>query len=198
MKIINKLIIVIVLFFQISTLYSNENEKIIPLRILGNSDAKIIIEEYASMSCGHCASFHNKYLSEIREKYIDTGKAKLIFNDFPLDRSAMFGSMVSQCMNDKQFFPVISRLFQKQLEWVQSDDIVQAIYKVLKPLGIKEEKIISCLENTEINKKRWDNLLEARKFAMDKKNVESTPTFFINGQKVEGKFDINTLNETLK
>ena len=198
MKIIIKLISVLILYFQVNSSFSNESENILPKRILGNPEATIVIEEYASLSCGHCANFHNESLPEIQEKYIDTGKVKLIFNDFPLDMSAMIGSMVAQCMNDQQFFPVINRLFKRQIEWVQSENIYKGLYKVLKPLGIEEKKILSCLENTELNKKRWDYLLESRKIAMDIKKVEATPTFFVNGKIIEGKFDINTLNEIIK
>ena len=70
-----------------------------------------------------------------------------------------------------------------------------AIYDILKPLGIKEEKVMSCLENNEENKMRWQYIAEARKIAMDERNIESTPTFFVNGNKIEGKFDINTMKE---
>ena len=117
MNIFIKICLTILLFFQVSISISQE-EILIPKRILGDPNAEITIEEYASMSCGHCANFHNETLTEIKKKYIDNGKAKLIFNDFPLDRTAMIGAMVSQCMNKGQFFPVINRLFQKQRDWV--------------------------------------------------------------------------------
>ncbi len=180
--------------------YSNTEEQSQPLpgRVLGNDNAEIIIEEYASMSCGHCANFHNNTLSDIKEKYIDTGKAKLIFNDFPLDRSAMLGSMITQCMNDEQFFPVLNRLFQKQNEWTQSENILESIFLILKPLGLEQSKILACIEENDINKNRWKSLLAGREFAMKTKNVEATPTFFINGKIVNGKFNLDKLEEILK
>ena len=190
------LFIFIVLFSN----YSNAEDKIQPLpgRVLGNDNAKIIIEEYASMSCGHCANFHNNTLPDIKLKYIDTGKAKLIFNDFPLDRSAMLGSMITQCMNDEQFFPVLNRLFQKQNEWTQSENILESIFHILKPLGLEKSEILACIEENDINKNRWKSLLAGREFAMKTKNVEATPTFFINGKIVNGKFDLDKLEEILK
>jgi len=157
-----------------------------------------IIEEYASMSCGHCASFHNNNLDKIKKEFIDTGKAKLIFYDFPLDRGAMIGSMITQCMNDKQFFPVLNRLFQKQTEWTQSDNILESINTVLNPLGLDKNRILSCLEENEENQNRWKSLLAGRKYAIDIKGVEATPTFFVNEKKVEGKFDIKKLKELIK
>ena len=180
------------------SVFSEDTAKPLPGRTLGEEAAQIIIEEYASMSCGHCASFHNNYLDKIKKEFIDTGKAKLIFYDFPLDRGAMIGSMITQCMNDKQFFPVLSRLFQKQTEWTQSDNILESINTVLNPLGLDKNRILSCLEENEENQNRWKSLLAGRKYAIDIKGVEATPTFFVNEKKVEGKFDIKKLKELIK
>jgi len=194
------LIHIIFIIFILSPLsaFSDETSKPLPGRVLGDENATIIIEEYASMSCGHCANFHNKTIKDIKKEFIETGKAKLIFNDFPLDRGAMFGSMITQCMNDEQFFPVLNRLFQKQSQWTQSDNILNSINDILKPLGLEESTILSCIEETPVNQERWKSLLAGRKYAIDIKGVEATPTFFVNGKKVEGKFNIDTLRELLK
>tara|TARA_B100000676_G_scaffold141704_1_gene140415 strand:+ start:1564 stop:2157 length:594 start_codon:yes stop_codon:yes gene_type:complete len=173
-------------------------EELLSARVLGIENAPIIIEEYASMSCGHCASFHIQTLPEIKKKYIDTGRAKLLFRDFPLDRTAMLGSMVTQCMNEKQFFPVLNRLFQKQPEWTQSEDILESIFKTLQPLGIEKPMLLSCLEDNETNKNRWKLLLAGRDYAAKQKGVDATPTFFVNGKKVEGRFDIKKLNSLIE
>ena len=180
------------------SVFSEDTAKPLPGRTLGDQTAQIIIEEYASMSCGHCASFHNNNLDKIKKEFIDTGKAKLIFYDFPLDRGAMIGSMITQCMNDKQFFPVLSRLFQKQTEWTNSDNILESINTVLNPLGLDKNRILSCLEENEENQNRWKSLLAGRKYAIDIKGVEATPTFFVNEKKVEGKFDIKKLKELIE
>ena len=106
--------------------------------------------------------------------------------------------MITQCMNDKQFFPVLNRLFQKQTEWTQSDNILESINDILAPLGLDKQRILSCLEENDINQNRWKSLLAGRKHAIDVKGVEATPTFFVNGEKVEGKFDIKKLNQIIK
>ena len=178
--------------------FADETSKPLSGRVLGNADAKIIIEEYASMSCGHCASFHNNDLKGIKKEYIDKGAAKLIFYDFPLDRGAMIGSMITQCMNDDQFYPVLNRLFQKQAEWTRSDDIMKSISEILQPLGLEKATILSCLEETTENQERWKSLLAGRKYAIDIKGVEATPTFFVNGKKFEGKFNLKNLKKILK
>ncbi len=197
MKIFTRILILFSLTFPMYA-FSEDSSEPLPGRTLGNDSAQIIIEEYASMSCGHCASFHNNSLDKIKKEFIDTGKAKLIFYDFPLDRGAMIGSMITQCMNDKQFFPVLSILFQKQIEWTQSDNLLESINNILAPLGLDKERILSCLEENEINQNRWKSLLAGRKYAIDVKGVEATPTFFLNGEKIEGKFDIKKLKELLK
>ena len=197
MKIFTNILFLLIIMFPISV-FSEDTIKPLPGRILGDEAAQIIIEEYASMSCGHCASFHNNNLDKIKKEFIDTGKAKLIFYDFPLDRGAMIGSMITQCMNDKQFFPVLSRLFQKQTEWTQSDNILESINTVLNPIGLDKNRILSCLEENEENQNRWKSLLAGRKYAIDIKGVEATPTFFVNDKKVEGKFDIKKLKELIK
>ena len=197
MKIFTNILFLLIIIFPVSV-FSEDTTKPLPGRTLGDETAQIIIEEYASMSCGHCASFHNNYLDKIKKEFIDTGKAKLIFYDFPLDRGAMIGSMITQCMNDKQFFPVLNRLFQKQTEWTQSDNILESINTILNPLGLDKNRILSCLEENEENQNRWKSLLAGRKYAIDIKGVEATPTFFVNEKKVEGKFDIKKLKELIK
>lgn len=196
MKFFINIIIALILLFKGVYTYSFADE-VIPERILGDPTAKIIIEEYASLSCGHCANFHNEALVEIKKEYIDTGKAKLIFHDFPLDRTAMIGSMITQCMEEGQFFPVLSRLFKKQMDWVQSEDILKAIYLTLKPLGIEENKITSCLTDNTGNQERWKALLKSRKIAMEEREIEATPTFFVNGKRIKGKFNLQSLEENI-
>ena len=110
----------------------------------------------------------------------------------------MIASMITQCMNDDQFFPVLSRLFKKQAEWTRSDDIMKTISSILIPLGLEESTILSCLEETPQNQERWKSLLAGRKYAIDIKGVEATPTFFVNGNKVEGKFNLKNLKKILK
>tara|TARA_B100001142_G_C14187253_1_gene598540 strand:+ start:287 stop:880 length:594 start_codon:yes stop_codon:yes gene_type:complete len=197
MKSLIKIIFIIFLALPFAS-FADETSKPLSGRVLGNADAKIIIEEYASMSCGHCASFHNNDLKGIKKEYIDKGAAKLIFYDFPLDRGAMIGSMITQCMNDDQFYPVLNRLFQKQAEWTRSDDIMKSISEILQPLGLEKATILSCLEETTENQERWKSLLAGRKYAIDIKGVEATPTFFVNGQKFEGKFNLKNLKKILK
>ena len=104
---------------------AQDEEELLSARVLGIENAPIIIEEYASMSCGHCASFHIQTLPEIKKKYIDTGRAKLLFRDFPLDRTAMLGSMVTQCMNEKSAPLWFKKLYKSSICEIDNPPVEQ-------------------------------------------------------------------------
>lgn len=194
------LIYIIFILFPLTT-FSNETSKPLPGRVLGDASANIIIEEYASMSCGHCANFHNKTFKAIKEEFIDTGKAKLIFHDFPLDNRARLASLISQCMKNKeQFFDVLGALFLKQTDWSQADwksqdEMIDSFYNVLKIVGLDRDSIKSCVDpDSQEVQERWAALETGARYAMDVKGVESTPTFFINGKLVS----IRELSEKIR
>jgi protein-disulfide isomerase len=153
---------------------------------LGDRDAPNTLVEYASLSCVHCANFHNKELPAIKSQLIDKGKLKYIYKDFPLDLPAMLVAMVSNCYTGSQYFEILKSLFRKQKKWVDSSDNNKQLYislhSILREHGISLEKITSCAEDTEANKQKWDSILATR-LNGQKKGVSSTPTFFLNGKK---------------
>ena len=164
--------------------------------ILGDIEAPNILVEYASLSCIHCANFHNRKLPEIKEKLINTGKLKYIYKDFPLDMPAMLGSMVTNCYRGEQFHTVLNSLFKNQKKWVTAadnkEDLLEAFHKILKQHGISLEKIKVCTEENEANKSKWDFILSSR-LEGQKLGVNSTPSFFLNGNKLEGSVDLQML-----
>ena len=165
---------------------------------LGDKNAPNILVEYASLSCVHCANFHNKELPAIKSQLIDKGKLKYIYKDFPLDLPAMLAAMVSNCYSGPQYFEILKSLFRNQKKWVvYSNDkkqLYSSFYSVLKEHGISLKKINSCTEETEDNKQKWDNILATRLDAQ-KKGVNSTPTFFLNGKKLEGLVDLEKIEQ---
>ena len=165
---------------------------------LGKTDAPNILIEYASLSCVHCANFHNKQLPVIKSQLIDKGKLKYIYKDFPLDLPAMLASMVSNCYTGVQYFEILNSLFRNQKKWVVNSDNKKQLYislhSILKEHGITLDKINSCTEESEKNKKKWDMLLATR-LAGQKKGVSSTPTFFLNGKKLEGLVDLKKIEQ---
>ncbi len=164
--------------------------------ILGSFNAPNTLVEYASLSCVHCANFHNKKLPEIKEKLIKTGKLKYIYRDFPLDLPAMLAAMVTNCYEGEQFHTTLNSLFRNQKKWVTAssnkEELLNAFYQILKQHGISLEKIKTCAEENEYNKKKWDSILASR-LEGQKLGVSSTPSFFLNGKKLEGAVDLKVL-----
>ncbi len=148
----------------------------------GSEDAKVIIVEYASMTCPHCARFHTNVYPQLKEKYIDTGKVRLIMREFPLDRLALAAIMLARCAEKSQFFPMINVLYKEQATWKSSKDPATELFKIAKQAGFTEEKFNSCLNNKEVAQGVLDVMNKGR----DTFKVSSTPTFFINGQKLNG------------
>jgi protein-disulfide isomerase len=167
---------------------------------LGKEDAPNILIEYASLSCVHCANFHNKQLPAIKSQLIDKGKLKYIYKDFPLDLPAMLASMVSNCYSGIQYFQILKSLFRNQKKWVVSSDnkkqLYASLHSVLREHGISLDKINSCTEESEGNKKKWDMILATR-LTGQKKGVSSTPTFFLNGKKLEGLVDLKKIEQSI-
>lgn len=193
-KILFLLLIAVVFFMQ--NINAKENISPLPERYLGNADAPNIIIEYASLSCVHCANFHIQNFDAIKEKYIDTGKVKFIFRDFPLDLPAMIASMVSQCQSNEGYFSVLTTLFKNQKLWAPSKDVKKSIAKVLKQYGIDDEDIESCVTENETNTKRWKAILDSRVKGQEL-GVSSTPAFFVNNKKIQGTLDISILSKII-
>ena len=164
--------------------------------ILGNLNAPNTLIEYASLSCVHCANFHNQKLPEIKEKLIKTGKLQYIYRDFPLDMPAMLAAMVTNCYEGKQFHTILNSLFRNQKKWVNAssnkEELLNTFHEILKQYGISLEKITTCAEENEDNKKKWDSILASR-LEGQKLGVNSTPSFILNGKKLQGSVDIKVL-----
>lgn len=153
--------------------------------VLGNAEAPITIFEYASLTCPHCAEFDKETLPKVKSEWIDPGKAKLVFRDYPLDQFALKAAMVARCAPPDKFFDFIDVLFQNQANWAGAgspDAITQALSRIARLGGIGEDKFNSCINDKALN----DRILNERLVAQQQYGVESTPTFFINGKQVVG------------
>ena len=201
----NKLFIRLFLVLLVSfvSLFSyTENNLVDNLNKLGDKNAENILVEYASLSCVHCANFHNNELPEIKKNLIDSGKLKFIYKDFPLDKSAMQASMIAHCFSGDQYFEVLSSLYRNQKKWVSEADnsgnFYNSLHSILKIHDITLEKVINCIDTDKgINQKKWDSILSTR-LEGQKIGVNSTPTFFLNGKKIEKPVNYDTLNKLIK
>jgi protein-disulfide isomerase len=151
--------------------------------VMGNPDAPNVIVEYASMTCPHCANFYTNVFPDVKEKYIDTGKARFVFREFPLDGLAIAASMLARCVEDDRFYPLIDGLFETQETWaVPGEDGKQKLLLIAKQAGFSQEAFDKCLADKEL----FDKIVAVRKKAHEEYGVDSTPSFFVNGKRLEG------------
>jgi len=162
-------------------------------RILGNPDAPITIIEYASLTCPHCAHFTNDVLPEIKKEWIDTGKAKLVLRDFPLDEPALRAAMIARCAPPDRYYAFADTFFATQEKWVRTADYHDALARLAKLGGMSKDEFDACLKNTELENK----IVEGRLTASKDLEVTSTPTFFINGTKLTGAPTAEEFNKQL-
>jgi len=155
----------------------------LPDLVLGNADAPITVVEYASMTCGHCAHFHTTVFPTLKEKYVDTGKVRFIMREFPLDNLAAAASMLARCAGDGKTFPLISVLFAKQDDWAfVKGDPRPELLKFAKQAGFTQESFEKCLTDQKL----LDDIAAIRSRAAETFGVNATPTFFVNGKKLNG------------
>jgi protein-disulfide isomerase len=155
----------------------------LPDLVVGKADAPITVVEYASMTCGHCAHFHNTVFPTLKEKYIDTGKVRFIMREFPLDNLAAAASMLARCAGEGKALPLISALFAKQDDWAfVKGDPRPELLKFAKQAGFTQESFEKCLTDQKLR----DDISSIRSRAADTFGVNATPTFFVNGKKLNG------------
>jgi protein-disulfide isomerase len=162
-------------------------------RVLGNPDAPITIVEYASLTCPHCAHFANDVLPELKKKWIDTGKVKLVLRDFPLDEPALRAAMIARCAPPDRYYAYVDTFFAAQDKWIMARDYREALARLVKLGGMGKEEFDSCLKNTALENK----IVEGRLIASKEFDVNSTPTFFINGTKFTGAPTLEEFDKAL-
>ena len=161
---------------------------------LGPADAKVTIIEYASLTCSHCATFHKDTYPKLKERYIDTGKVRFTLREFPLDPLATAGFMLARCEGESKYYPITDLLFDTQRTWAFVDKPLDALQQMLKQAGFSQEKFESCLRDQKL----YEAVNAVRKRGEEKFKVNSTPTFFINGQRHGGSLSIDELEKIIK
>ena len=160
---------------------------------LGAADAPVTIVEYASMTCPHCARFHTDDLPGIREAYIDTGKVRLVFSEFPLDRLALAAAKVARCGGEERFFAFIGLMFDGQREWAGAEDPIAALRRLAKVGGLGAAEFDACLVDEALEQGILKKSLEAT----ETHEIKSTPSFVINGELLVGQLTAAKLGEII-
>lgn len=166
----------------------------LPDQILGKADAPVTIIEYASMTCGHCATFHTETMPYLKEKYIDTGKVRLIFREFPLDPVAYAGALLARCAGEGRYFPIVDLLFKQQKVWAYSEKPEAALFETVKQAGFTQDTFNACLQDQAA----YAALQKERQRASQQFSIDSTPTFFINGRIERGAMSTAQVDKVLQ
>lgn len=176
----------------------------LPEMIMGADNAPVIIVEYASMTCSHCANFQENTFPELKKRYIDTGKVRYIFREFPLDALALDASLLARCIgkDDKnKYFTLIDALFAQQRQWALPDPSRKphpalrnsALLAIAKQVGFTEKTYNECVTNQQI----MDGVGNGLERAVKQFKVQSTPTFFINGTQHAGALSIEEMSKLI-
>ena len=161
---------------------------------IGKADAPCTIIEYASMTCPHCAQFHNAVLPRIKEKYIDTGKVRFIMREFPLDTLAVAASMLTRCAGGEKTIPLLGVFFAKQEDWAfERANQIPGLFKIAQQAGFTKDSFDKCLTDQPL----YDKIVQGRDRASKTFGVDSTPAFFINGKKLTDAPTIESFDKAI-
>jgi protein-disulfide isomerase len=168
----------------------------LPDMALGPANAPVTITEFASMTCPHCAAFNENVFPKIKSTYIDTGKIRYVFREFPLDIKAAAGSMLARCIaqgDAGKYFAVIDMLFKQQNDWV-TKNTTETLTRIGKQAGLSQKGVEDCLKDQAL----LDKIATDQKYASEVLKVDSTPTFFINGEKIKGETSFAEFDKKIK
>jgi protein-disulfide isomerase len=151
---------------------------------MGPETAKVTVVEYASASCPHCANFYKTTFPDLKKEYIDTGKIRFIFREFPHNQPALAAFMLARCAPKEKYFPLIDMFFLQQDSWLEAP--LEGLQKIAQLAGFTKESFDACLKNEAVAK----GIIAVRDTAEKEFGVDSIPTFFINGELVKGETSI--------
>lgn len=160
---------------------------------LGPADAKVVLVEYASLTCPHCARFHTAVLPDIKKEFVDTGKIRYVYRDFPLDRLALGAAMVARCAGRDSFFGFIDTFYAAQGQWSRASNPISALGNLAKLGGMSQAKFEACLKDVETQ----NAILQQRLEASNEFKVQATPTVFVNGERYGGGMTLDQMRTLL-
>jgi len=164
-------------------------ESVLADRVLGNDKATITIIEYVSMTCPHCAAFHIGPFQILKKEYIENGKVRFIYRDYPLDRLALAAAMMARCAPKERYYPIVDIIFRTQENWARQADPAAALEKIGLLSGISKKTYTACVGNKEI----YTGIMKIRKDGVTKFNIQSTPTIIMNNKPIKGQITAEKL-----
>ena len=162
--------------------------------ILGKVNAPITMVEYASLTCPHCAEFHTLTLPLIKKEFIETGKVRLIYRDFPLDQVALTGSMIAHCAGKDRYFAFIQTMFAQQKQWSNDPQPIKALAQIARLGGMTKDKFEKCIKDKNVA----DAILQKRLDGDKQYKINSVPTILINGKRYSGGLTIQEFRSIVK
>ena len=149
-------------------------------RTIGDPDAELNLVEYFSLTCPHCARFHAETYPKLKEKYIDTGKMRMEFRDFPLDQWALRAAALARCVPEKHYSAMIDVLMKQQASWARAPDPLEALLRIGQLAGLNRDAARACMTDAKL----LDGIIASRLEGSEKHEVESTPSFLLDGEKI--------------
>ena len=194
MKEMNKFFYKILFFILLTFSVSAENR----ILSIGDSDAKITVKVFSSLTCPHCANFHKNIFENLKKEYIDQGVVKFEHHSFPLDLAALNAEIIIRCHTDNnKKFQLLAEIYKKQSQWAVGSDINiinESIKKIGLDFGLDNDKMDSCLKNESTQ----DQILNERIEAQKKYKIQSTPTIYINKKKYKGKHEYKSFKNAIE
>ena len=163
--------------------------------VIGDKNAPITIIEYASLSCSHCANFHKNTLPDIKKEYVDTGKVRFVFRNFPYDPPSLIGSVILKCVPKDVRYDYMNVLFMLRKNWVISDNAksTQELYKIMQSGGMSKEDFDNCLKRDDLA----NQIIKGRIDVQNEFNIQSTPSFLINGNLEQGNKSVKEFRQII-
>lgn len=160
--------------------------------VLGNPNSKVVVVEYASLTCPHCAHFAQDDFPKLKKDFIDNGKIKFVYRDFPLDNLALGAALLARCAPSGKGMGMIEKMFNEQTKWIQAEKPIEPLTAYAKETGMTDKEVEACLQNKGI----VDAIRDVYATAVSLYKVDATPTFLVGDDRVPGA-DYNALKQMI-
>ncbi len=163
-------------------------------KVLGPVDAPVTMLAFESLSCPHCATFHQGAWPEVKEQYVDTGKVRFVYRDFPTNEAGAVAAMMARCVPPDRYFGMIEMLYRTQDSWLRSADPVESLRQTARLGGLTAEEFEQCVSNEEL----FQFIRNGQNAASAEYGVDSTPTFMIGDRKIVGPQSFEVFQDAIE